>query len=69
MGIHFCSDSDWFDAQVDSSIGGKTGVNTLLLKIWCGTFAQPDGFYFDPFVLKRLKRELIKGMVRLISTA
>ena len=56
-------------AQVDSSIGGKTGVNTLYAKNMVGTFAQPDGVLIDPEVLRTLgKRELIEGMGKSLST-
>ena len=60
-GISLCSDPDSLTAQVDSSIGGKTGVNTALQKHG-GTFAQPDGVFIDPEVLSTLgQRELIGG--------
>ena len=41
-GIHFVQVPTSLTAQVDSSIGGKTGVNTLYAKNMVGTFAQPD---------------------------
>ena len=61
-GIHFVQVPTSLTAQVDSSIGGKTGVNTPFAKNIVGTFAQPDGVLIDPNVLETLgKRELIEG--------
>jgi len=49
-------------AQVDASIGGKTGVNTSQGKNLIGTFYQPDFILSDVSVLKSLPhRELISG--------
>ena len=63
VGIHFVQVPTSLTAQVDSSIGGKTGVNTPFAKNIVGTFAQPDGVLIDPNVLETLgKRELIEGM-------
>ena len=57
-GIHFVQVPTSLTAQVDSSIGGKTGVNTPFAKNIVGTFAQPDGVLIDPNVLETLgKRE------------
>ena len=69
-GIHFVQIPTSLTAQVDSSIGGKTGVNTPFAKNMVGTFAQPDGVLIDPLVLETLgKRELIDGMGEVIKTA
>ena len=43
-GIHFVQIPTSLTAQVDSSIGGKTGVNTLLLKNMVGTLPNQMGF-------------------------
>ena len=49
-------------SQVDSSIGGKTGVNTKHGKNLIGTFYQPDLVVTDIQFLKSLsKREIICG--------
>jgi 3-dehydroquinate synthase len=49
-------------SQVDSSIGGKTGVNTKYGKNLIGSFYQPDLVVSDINFLKSLpKRELICG--------
>lgn len=67
-GIHFLQIPTSLTAQVDSSIGGKTGVNTPLAKNIVGTFAQPDGVLIDPDTLATLgQRELIEGMGEVIK--
>ena len=67
-GIHFLQIPTSLTAQVDSSIGGKTGVNTPLAKNMVGTFIQPDGVLIDPDTLNTLgKRELIEGMGEVIK--
>lgn len=67
-GIHFLQIPTSLTAQVDSSIGGKTGVNTPFAKNMVGTFTQPDGVLIDPDTLKTLgKRELIEGMGEVVK--
>lgn len=67
-GLHFVQVPTSLTAQVDSSIGGKTGVNTSFAKNMVGTFAQPDGVLIDPEVLATLgKRELCEGMGEVIK--
>lgn len=67
-GIDFLQIPTSLTAQVDSSIGGKTGVNTPQAKNSVGTFAQPKGVFIDPNVLNTLgKRELIEGMGEVIK--
>ena len=67
-GIHFVQVPTSLTAQVDSSIGGKTGVNTSFAKNMVGTFAQPDGVLIDPDLLATLgKRELCEGMGEVIK--
>lgn len=57
-------------AQVDSSIGGKTGVNCEKAKNLIGTFAQPDGVLIDPNTLETLpQRRLSEGMAEVIKCA
>ena len=49
-------------AQVDSSIGGKTGVNSKYGKNLIGSFYQPDLVISDIKFLKTLpKREVVCG--------
>lgn len=67
-GIHFLQVPTSLTAQVDSSIGGKTGVNTPFAKNMVGSFYQPDGVLIDPNTLKTLgKRELIEGMGEVVK--
>ena len=55
-------------AQVDSSIGGKTGVNSLYGKNLIGTFYQPNLVICDIDFLSTLpKRELIAGYAEVIK--
>jgi 3-dehydroquinate synthase len=50
-------------AQVDSSIGGKTGVNFRSVKNLVGTFHQPSLVLSDPLLLKSLSdREYSSGL-------
>jgi len=55
-------------AQVDSSVGGKTGVNHPLGKNLIGTFHQPRAVFIDTDFLKTLPvRELISGFAEVIK--
>ena len=55
-------------AQVDSSIGGKTGVNSLYGKNLIGTFYQPNLVICDTIFLSTLpRRELIAGYAEVIK--
>ncbi|KXT76870.1 3-dehydroquinate synthase [Streptococcus sp. DD12] len=67
-GVHFVQIPTSLTAQVDSSIGGKTAVNTPFAKNLVGTFAQPDGVLIDPNTLETLgERELIEGMGEVVK--
>lgn len=49
-------------SMVDSSVGGKTGVNFNYRKNLIGTFYQPEGVYIDRRFLTTLpKREIVSG--------
>lgn len=55
-------------AQVDSSVGGKTGVNLPLGKNLVGAFWQPKMVIVDPKLLETLaQREFSAGMAEVIK--
>ena len=55
-------------SQVDSSIGGKNGINTNSGKNLVGTFYQPKLVYIDPKILKSLsKREILSGYAEIVK--
>ena len=55
-------------AQVDSSVGGKTGVDHKLGKNMIGTFWQPKLVWIDVETLKTLpKREFLAGLAEVIK--
>jgi 3-dehydroquinate synthase len=55
-------------AQVDSSVGGKTGINTLHGKNLVGAFHQPKRVLIDTGVLDTLsRRELLAGYAEVVK--
>lgn len=55
-------------AQVDSSVGGKTGVDIPEGKNLVGAFYQPQAVYIDPEVLQSLPgKEYINGLAEVIK--
>ena len=55
-------------AQVDSSVGGKTGINSSKSKNLIGSFHQPIAVIADIDMLKTLpKREFLAGFVEVIK--
>jgi len=55
-------------AMVDSSVGGKTGINHTLGKNLIGTFMQPVHVYIDINFLSTLpKRELLNGLAEIVK--
>ena len=67
-GINFINIPTTFLAQVDSSIGGKTGINTKNGKNLIGTFYQPKLVLSDTNFLKTLKkREIICGYAEVLK--
>jgi len=67
-GIPFVQIPTTLLAQVDSSVGGKTGVNLPGGKNMVGAFNQPVAVLIDPLVLGTLPgRELRAGMAEVIK--
>ncbi|KAI4150811.1 MAG: hypothetical protein L6R39_002160, partial [Caloplaca ligustica] len=69
-GIRFVQVPTSLLAMVDSSIGGKTAIDTPAGKNLIGAFWQPSKIYIDLDFLNSLPtRELINGMAEVIKTA
>ncbi len=69
-GISFIQIPTTLLAMVDSSVGGKTGINNKYGKNLIGSFYQPDGVYIDTHFLSTLdKREFAAGMAEIIKMA
>lgn len=67
-GIDFIQVPTTLLSQVDSSIGGKTGVDFLQYKNMVGAFYQPRLVYMNLSVLKTLpEKQLVSGMGEIIK--
>lgn len=67
-GVNFIQVPTTLLSQVDSSVGGKTGVNHPLGKNMIGAFHQPQAVIIDIDVLKTLpKRELSAGVAEVVK--
>lgn len=67
-GVDFIQIPTTLLSQVDSSVGGKTGVNHPLGKNMIGAFYQPKAVLADTNVLKTLpERELAAGLAEVIK--
>jgi 3-dehydroquinate synthase len=67
-GIHFVQVPTTLLAQVDSSVGGKTGVNHPAGKNMIGTFYQPRLVWTDISTLSTLpEKELLCGIAEIIK--
>lgn len=67
-GIDFIQVPTTLLAQVDSSVGGKTGINSSKSKNLIGSFHQPIAVIADLDILKTLpKREFLAGLVEVIK--
>lgn len=69
-GIDFYNIPTTLLSQIDSSIGGKTGVNFKGVKNLIGAFHQPRAVLIDPDLLATLpSRQLANGMAEAIKMA
>lgn len=69
-GVRFIQIPTTLLAQVDSSVGGKTGINHPLGKNMIGAFWQPQAVVADMSMLSTLpKRELSAGLAEVIKYA
>ncbi|MCK5877925.1 MAG: 3-dehydroquinate synthase [Candidatus Marithrix sp.] len=67
-GVNFIQIPTTLLAQVDSSVGGKTGVNHSLGKNMIGAFHQPQSVLIDTDTLKTLdNRQLSAGLAEVIK--
>ncbi|MBI04563.1 MAG: 3-dehydroquinate synthase [Pelagibacteraceae bacterium] len=69
-GINFILIPTTLLSQVDSSVGGKNGINTIHGKNLIGTFYQPTKVIIDPAILNTLSnRELKSGYAEILKHA
>jgi 3-dehydroquinate synthase len=67
-GVRFVQVPTTLLAQVDSSVGGKTGINHASGKNLIGTFHQPSAVISDTDVLRSLpSRELAAGLAEVLK--
>ncbi|MGB7070749.1 MAG: 3-dehydroquinate synthase [Pyrinomonadaceae bacterium] len=69
-GIRFLQIPTTLLAMIDSSVGGKTGINSPFGKNLIGAFHQPSGVIIDTKVLDTLpRRELTAGLCEAVKQA
>ena len=69
-GIRFVQVPTSLLAMVDSSVGGKTGLNLPMGKNLAGAFYQPSVVLCDPSALETLPRDgLLEGVAEAVKTA
>jgi 3-dehydroquinate synthase len=67
-GIRFLNIPTTLLAQIDASVGGKTGVDLDGLKNEIGTFSEPEAVFIYPDFLQTLsKREMLAGFAEAIK--
>ena len=67
-GIDFVQIPTTLLSQIDSSVGGKVGINSHKMKNSIGSFYQPKVVLIDPTTLKTLsKKEFSNGMAEMIK--
>lgn len=67
-GVPFVQVPTTFLAQIDSSVGGKTAVNSSFGKNLLGAFYQPNGVLIDIETLRTLQhRELVAGFCEAVK--
>ena len=67
-GVKFIQIPTTLLSQVDSSVGGKTAINSKLGKNLIGTFYQPSAVFIDPNTLSSLPRkELLAGYAEVVK--
>ena len=67
-GINYIQVPTTLLSQVDSSVGGKTGINSSKSKNLIGSFHQPIAVIVDIEMLKSLpKREFVAGLVEVVK--
>lgn len=67
-GVPFVQVPTTFLAQIDSSVGGKTAVNSSFGKNLIGAFYQPNGVLIDVETLQTLpRRELLAGFCEAVK--
>ena len=69
-GVRYLQVPTTYLAQIDSSVGGKTGVNLRTGKNLIGSFHHPVAVFCDPAILSTLpSRELRAGLVETVKAA
>ncbi|KAF9266627.1 Shikimate dehydrogenase [Marasmius fiardii PR-910] len=69
-GVRFCQIPTTLLAMVDSSVGGKTAIDTPHGKNLIGSFWQPEFIFIDAAFLETLPpREFSNGMAEVVKTA
>jgi len=67
-GVKFIQIPTTLLSQVDSSVGGKTGINNQIGKNLIGSFYQPSAVFIDPLTLTSLpKEEFISGYAEVVK--